>query len=226
MTHRTIARQLVSSLAIVGLALTACRPDPGTPSYPVFEPFDNADVLPGPFPFVEGDQRLSLGLFYETGFSEEIAIDNTITNYFIFDGTYDQEPSEDRIEGLESSAIIKNAGLPWWGGGIVYTAEFDLSEWTVMHASFKSTEATYEEGTEVFTEGPAGVGTGLLLSDYGFVADGAWHNLVIPLADFAGTDFTRVTIPAGFRSRAFTTEVPADGVLLVDDVYYTQEEVP
>ena len=90
------------------VALVGCREDPGDPNYPVYEAVGatDPDFLPGPFPFQEGDERLSVGVFYEGGASEVIEIDNVSNNYFIYEGTYEQFPSEDRVEGLVSEQLV------------------------------------------------------------------------------------------------------------------------
>ncbi|MEN0065580.1 MAG: hypothetical protein AAGA48_25795 [Myxococcota bacterium] len=211
--------QLLSSLAVVGLVMAACRPTPdGPPVYPEYEPFRAADELLGPFPFEEGDARLSFEVFYEGQFSDIIPIDGTTTNYFIYEGTYTQEPSADRIEGAESAAITKTDAQPWWGGGVVWTAPTDLSEWTTLHVSFKSLEPLFET-MDVLIEGPAGVSSRVKPADYGFVADNEWHSLVIPLEDFPAPDFTQIVVPVSFIADTGAT----GSTLLIDDVYYTQE---
>lgn len=207
------------SRSIVTLALVAaaaCRPMPeGAPKYPVYEEYRSADDLEGPFPYVEGEPRLSFGVFYEGGFSEEIPIDDTVTHYYIYETTYTQAPSSDRIEGTMSDALTVR--LNWLGGGIVWDAPRDLSAWTTLHASFKSDDALFEDlGVQI--ESPAGL-TRRIISDYGFVADGEWHSIAIPLEDFAGVNFSQVDIPISFLADTAST----GSVVLVDDVYYTQE---
>jgi hypothetical protein len=56
-------RLLLVSIPLGLLALTACRPGPeGPPNYPDYGTFvDPGDPrLPGPFPYVEGDNRTSV----------------------------------------------------------------------------------------------------------------------------------------------------------------------
>lgn len=210
---------VLPSLAVIGLAFVACRPGPdGEPVYPVYEEFVAGDELPGPFPYVEGEDRLFLGTFYESGFSEEVPIDNSTTNYFIYESTYTQQPSDDRVEGLESSEFTITDAQLWWGGGIVWDPPLDMSDWTTLHVSLKATDALFET-TDIIIESVGGVSTRVQPAAFGFQADGAWHSLVIPLSEFTAPDFSAIRIPFSMVNGAGAT----GSVLLVDDVYYTQE---
>ena len=53
--------------------------------------------------------------------------------------------------------------------------------------------------------------------DYGYVADGEWHTLSIPLSDFSGLDLNAVNI-----AFSLTSEGGAQGdQLLFDNLYFT-----
>ncbi len=56
---------------------------------------------------------------------------------------------------------------------------------------------------------------------YGWAADGAWHSLTIPVADFvaAGLDATQVAVPFVLSGGAGM----GGEKLLVDDVYFTAD---
>ncbi|MEO0600994.1 MAG: hypothetical protein AAF211_06135, partial [Myxococcota bacterium] len=105
-------RRLLTSLALVGVALGACRPVPdGDPQYPAFEPFRPADFLPGPFPFQDGDERLSLNVFYEGPFTEVLEF-GANADFFVYgndfstppgQATFETEPTDDRVEGGAST---------------------------------------------------------------------------------------------------------------------------
>ncbi|MEO0600993.1 MAG: hypothetical protein AAF211_06130 [Myxococcota bacterium] len=56
-------------------------------------------------------------------------------------------------------------------------------------------------------------------TDYGFVADGTWYSLVIPLEDFVGVDFSVANVPFEIGADTSTD----DSSLLVDDLYFTKE---
>jgi len=114
------------------------------------EPPVNPPPVP-PDPFQPGDERLSVGYFYEGGWSKEIPINTVTTNYFIFvfdenrvleTLTYSQTDSSDRIEGLISVEITLN-DFPFWGGGIIWEEPTDLSGWTTMFVAFKSSDASF-----------------------------------------------------------------------------------
>ena len=219
---RIDTRQWVLSLAIVGLASMACRPLPeGNPRYPEFEPIGaGADSLPGAFPWDGESPRLSFGAFYEGGSTDIIEIDGSVTNYFIYEGTYDQAETIDRVEGLVAAELTMTDAQVWFGGGVVYTSNFDLSEWTTLHASFKAPESEVAfESMDILIESDGGVSSRVKPVDFGFVADGEWHSVTIPLSLFAAVDFTQIRVPVSFVSDTG----PTGAVLLIDDVFYTQE---
>ena len=56
---------------MIALLLFACRPDPGNPQYPEMGDLPN---FGGPDPYEEGEDRLTLGLFYEMESSENYII--------------------------------------------------------------------------------------------------------------------------------------------------------
>ena len=199
------------------IALGACRLDPGDPQYPDWPVFEQEDGLPGPFPFEKGDERLSVGVFYEGLRTESIDIDGSTTNYFIFEGTYTQEVTDDRVEGLLADEIFITDLQVWWGGGIIWDPPRDLTGWTTLHISLKASDALFE----TMTVGPQTNGADNVVNavDYGFAADGEWHNLVIPMADLLGADLANVTSPLLLLNGQGTT----GSTLLVDDVYYTKE---
>ena len=189
-------------LMLTALWWGACHPDPGPPPYTDDEDFSGKvtpeEPLPGPDPYIQGDVRLSLGLFYEGGASEALAIDGVAANYYIYvlEGTttltYSQTDSNDRIEGLISDSIV-HGGHGWWGGGIVLSQARDMSTWGVMYVHLKA-----EQG---FAEVPIAMGdesgneVSVNATDYGYVNDGQWYQLAIPLSDFEGLDFKSITLP-------------------------------
>jgi hypothetical protein len=201
------------------LWLAACRPDLGRPEYPEFPAWtDTGDpFLPGPFPFRPGDERLSIGVFYEGESTESVPIDDTVTHYYVYSGTYTQTVTDDRIEGLRADVIVL-ASQPWWGGGVTWDSPRDLSAWTTLHASFKAADPVFD----AFEVGITGGGeVRLPASGYGFVADGAWHSLVVPLADFTagGCDLSQVTL-----ALMLISDTAAESAeLSVDDVYFSKE---
>jgi len=209
---------------VLPLLLLACRPRPdGPPVYP--EPGTFTDTLdpnlPGPYPYVDGEARLSVGVFYEGQASESIAI-GAGADYFIYDGTYTQSRSDDRVEGFESAQLELTGAGGFFGGGVTWVPGRDLSAWTTMHISLKSSDAvTGDVELRMIGGGNDGI---VRARTRGFSPDGAWHSLVIPLSDFTtqGVDLTNVTEPIQLISPA--TEPQA--VLLVDDLFFTQAVIP
>ncbi len=219
---------------LVGAA-AACRPDPGVPDYSAHTGLRDranaaAEELPGPNPYVLGAQRLYLGAFYEGGRSDEVLINDVDTFYFIFDTAGDgsgqitdsQEPDSDRLEGKLSDAIVLN-GTPFWGGGLIWTTARDLSEWNTMYISLKSADETFADFGIVTQSEDGSGGTRdfrLNASEYGYVNDGEWHSLRIPLEDFGGLDLSKTRSPL-----ILTDGVQGVGgeMLLVDDFYFTKE---
>lgn len=200
------------------LLVVACRADPGEPEYPVFPPWDevDADFLPGPFPYVEGDERLSFAVYYEGGASEVVEIDDATTHFYIYESTFTQATSEERIEGHFSDVITVSGAQLWWGGGVTWDNPTDLSEWTTLHASFRTTDALFADMVVAIAGGAEGRRKP---SDYGFAADGEWHSVVIPLSAFTGVNFGAVTTAFSLVADAGTP----DAELFVDDVYLTKE---
>lgn len=203
------------------LALAGCRADPGRPDYSgLSEVFERAnetrdnDVLPGPDPYVAGEDRLGLGIFYEGSASEVVPIDGTASAYYIFLAnnqlTFVQTSAADRVEGRQSD-LFTLAGAPWWGGGVVWDPVRDLRPWTVLSVSLKSNDLEDVNVTVGST-----VEVALPASSYGYAGDGQWHNLTIPLSDFeaGGVDLSAIRLVFALGG------VGGSGArLLVDNVY-------
>lgn len=184
-----------------------------------------------PDPFQEGDERLSVGYFYEGGRSQTIPINTVTQNYFIFaidpeepvaTLTYSQTTSYDRVEGLQSLEITLN-DWPFWGGGIVWDDPIDLSEWTTMYVAFKSSDASFERFNISLQSGPGEMPAGVDLDprNYGYQNDGEWHFLRIPLQDAIDLGWDPSQARSPFIIGA-PTERTAD-VMLIDNLYFTKE---
>lgn len=209
----------------LALLLAACRADPGDPSYldPGTASGDSGttdmDFLAGPDPYEDGVPRLTTGLFYEGDASEALVVDDTTRHYYIYSDTYTQTVDlDDRVEGREADVLVHTGG-DWWGGGITWDEATDLSDWTALRLSAKAESS----GIEGFGVAVTGGGSEALLaaSDYGFEADGTWHHLVFPAADFAaaGADLTAVTGPLVLLGAAGS----GGEELRLDNHYWTQE---
>ena len=204
--------------------------EPGAPDYASQEEFnweEEVEVveepLEGPDPFVPGEDRMSLGAFYEGGSSLEIAVDEITRHFYIYqdegsgDLTFSQSSSTDRLEGLRSDEVTHGGG-GWWGGGIHWDSPFDLSDWETLHIGLKSQDTAFES-VHIAMESE-GAALEIRVADYGFVADGEWHMVEVPLSVFsdAGVAMDAITIPMRMGGLAGD----AGATLLVDNLYLTR----
>ncbi len=212
------------SVLVAVAALAGCRPSPEEPLvYRNADDFTNpegpggGEPIEGPDPYEPGEARLALGIFYEGEFSEQVIIDDMLTNFFIFEGTFSMVLDSNVVaEGLESNRIT-HAGLTFLGGGINWMDSRGLSAWTTLYVSLNSSDASFSD-LEIVVQVESGE-AGVDASDYGFVNDGAWHHLAIPVADFEGIELTQVTGPFVFLGG--TGDLGER--LWIDNVYYTQD---
>lgn len=210
------------AFALAAALAGGCRPDPGTPVYPdrtatTDDTGGSADVLPGDAPFEEGDERLSFSAFYEGGYSEIVQINDDDNRIDVFEGSFSIVETDDRVEGVIANDFIV-ARDSWWAGAIAWDNGVDLSDWDTLHVALVSED----EAMDNFELGMKGgdVETKLLPANYGFVADGDWHVVNIPLADFTGVDLSNVTLGLIFSSGAGTT---GESITL-DDLYLVKED--
>jgi hypothetical protein len=170
--------------------LFACRPDPGAPSYPDPEPWtpsEDDDFYADPL--ADGEERLGYGVFYEGEATEALVVDGVDNHFYVYEGTFTVETTDDRWEGYVADELV-NTGVGWWGGGVHWDVPRDLSGWETLHfAARTDASASWSVG---LTGG--GAEARVTVSDYGLVADDAWHVLRVPLADFAAADLTAVTV--------------------------------
>ena len=173
--------------------------------------------LPGPYPYQEGEQRLSIGGFYEGGSSENIEINQENTHLYLYENTVAIEVSNDRIEGLSSDRLVHGGGA-WWGMGVHWNDTRDLSAWGTLYISFQST--TFAD-IEIGMTGANDDRHVVLASAYGYVNDGMWHTLAIPLADFVkdGLNLSAVSSPLNLTGPGGN----AGDYALLDNVYFTTE---
>lgn len=225
---------MIRRLATFGalLTLTACRPDPGPDDYASQEAFRfdagaprPENYVEGPDPWVEGEARLSVGLFYEGGATETVTIDDVTAHFYVYENTFAVvAEGQGQREGLSADRIV-HAGTPWWGGGVHWDTPRDLSAYTTLHVSLRSADAAFREVKLGMTSGAEGsasrVETQLPATDYGYSNDGAWHDLAIPIADFEakGLDLGAVSIPLLLGGGSGTSAES----LLIDDVYFGGE---
>ncbi|MCO4769914.1 MAG: hypothetical protein KDA24_07760 [Deltaproteobacteria bacterium] len=211
----------------LALPLLACRPDIGDPNYAQFlgDDDDSAGTtdpndFPGPDPYEDGEERLSIGIFYEGGYSSLIPLEAGAADYFIYDGTYDSFPDFDAREEGYQSDVIAPSGIGWWGGGVSWTPSIDLSSWTQMHVSFAA-DAPEFASFDIGFGGGSGSEVRVNVANYGFVNDGEWHQVVVPLADFVagGADLSSV----GLSFQLIAEGLVSGPQLRVDNLYFTKE---
>ncbi len=203
------------------LLALACRPDPGSPAYPDPTASHDSGVdtgdpnnYPGPDPYIAGESRLSLGAFYEGGYSELMPVDDVSLFFYIYSSTFTQETeTTERIEGYVSDRITVG-GVGWWGGGIQSNATVDLSAWDTLHFSAMSEDiADFDIRMQSGTEGAVEA------SGYGFAGDGEWHAMEIPLSDLTGVTLSTVTGLFIFIGEGD----PEGSVIYFDNLYYTAD---
>jgi hypothetical protein len=189
---------ILLSLAALSLAF-GCRPDPGTPDYGGQDQWlsdagddddatDDPDDLDGIVPWEQGDERMGLGALYEGPCLVCVQIDDISNHFYVYSNeftgraTFQTERSDDRVEGYESE-VWQHSGEGWMGGGIHYDEPIFLEDWHVMRVALKSSDPVYDGAQITMTGGGDSAAVGV--ADYGFVSDGEWHGLEIPLTDFA-----------------------------------------
>jgi hypothetical protein len=217
-----------SALGLV-LLLSACRPDPGPADYTGQDLPDGqnpdgggpvSEMLPGPFPFEAGQRRLMVGVFYETGRSEEVLLDNSTTNFYLYDNTVYVESDPDRVEGKTSDRILWNSKA-WLGFGVHWSTPRNLDAWKTLHISMKGTDAGFAKAKIGMSHGTGGNEKGFPVdaSKYGWKNDGEWHHLSIPVSDFTALGLRLNDVSAPF---VFTTEGGSSGQsILLDNLYFT-----
>lgn len=212
------------------LLLAACRPDPGPADYSDQGPVGGTDtdggtnpaseLLPGPFPYEAGQRRLMVGIFYETGRSEEVVLDNVETNFYLYDNTVYVESDPERVEGKSADRIVQN-GKPWMGFGVHWSTVRNLDAWKTLHVSMKSADPAFVNVKVGMSSGVKTEEKGFQLaaSKYGWVNDGQWHHLAIPVADYiaAGLKLNAVSSPFTFAAEGGA----AGQSLLLDNLYFT-----
>ncbi|MCE9673881.1 hypothetical protein LY474_39410 [Myxococcus stipitatus] len=204
------------------LALASCRPDPGDSDYENHQPTNPDDPgpggedenLPGPFPFQAGQRRLSVG-FYEGGKSEEIAINDTDTHVFLYEGTLTMETSTTRVEGKVANRVV-HAGKTWLGFGIHWDAPHNLDGWKTLHVSLNSADPGFAS-VKIGMSDTQGIQVDV--GKYGYVNDGQWHHVAIPVSEFtsAGVKLNAIQAPFVF----IAGQGPAGNSLLFDNLYFT-----
>ena len=99
---------------LILLNLNACRPPSGPDDYASQEYIPDA-AMPLTLELAEGEERLSIGIFYEGPFTEEVLVDDVSSHFYIYEETFSMISFDsDRVEGLNSDLITHRGGA-WWG---------------------------------------------------------------------------------------------------------------
>ena len=221
--------------------LWACRPEPIEYPYNTTTTSDTGsgevDLFAGPDPYQEGENRLSLGVFYEGGYSDFIPVDEESSFFYIWitedtsSPTFTQTPTTERIEGNIADEVTA-AEYGWFGGGVSWTTAIDMSDWTTIHLSVKSSDdvlSALQVGMGGYwASGGSCAGSGTKqnwvdLSAYGFVTDGEWHHLTIPLDDLDFClDMTQVVEPFSLLTSGLSPD-DAGTQFILDNLYFSEE---
>lgn len=173
------------------LAAVGCGDDGEPADYSGHENLVPPDVkYDEPDPYQRGKERLSVDVFYEGGRSKTIKVNGFRNHFYIFGfnefgrDTFTLVPAGDRMEG-EQSDLFTLVGTAFWGGGIVWDEPIDLSGWEYLFVALKSADPSFAriDLSLLSGEGDGPRSVALDPRTYGYVNDGEWHFLRIPLAD-------------------------------------------
>ena len=130
-------------------------------------------------------------------------------------------------EGVSYGVATFQGETTWWGISAVSTPYGDLSTFATgtLHAMIKTTTAAIKigfnspGGVDAFVEVRSG--------DYGFVNDGVWHKVSIPVADCVAvrTDVDLSNVENIFAISGVAGELDTEPVYF-DDVYYEMGGTP
>lgn len=129
------------------------------------------------------------------------------------------------FEGTQSWMITFKADQPHnaWGFVTQMGQPEDMSAWAngSMHLAVKGT-ATSVGVTMGSTNQSGGLSVKVDLAKYGYKPDNAWHECVVPLSDFTGTEFDKIEVYVGLVYPVETDTAPFDPDLFyqVDDIYW------
>ncbi|MBN2842282.1 MAG: hypothetical protein JXM68_04280, partial [Sedimentisphaerales bacterium] len=149
-------------------------------------------------------------------------------NFFIWENTLTAVTKTPK-EGADSLAYMSNAGIGWFGAAFTANVKLDLTAYryqnSYLHFAMKtSSSAAFQIGMKsgnvkdigqqwiVFAPGH---------DHYGFVRDGKWHEINIPLSDFASVDLSQV-------SQVFELLGTAGPIsdIEIDDIYFSGGGLP
>ena len=226
-------KRVAIALCFVFAACGDDRPDIDYSSHEGVREATSTDFLPSPVRFDRTIPRLSFGMFYELASNSpnerRILQNNLDSFFFIFDlagdgtgdFTGDIEETSDRVQGKFANRFV-HGGQSFWGFQVFWALTKDISQYDALYVSLKSSSATYADIEVAVQSGPPfpspTVSAAVRASTYGYVNDGQWHSLRIPVSDLEalGVDLRAVRVP--FQ---LTGDAGEGGELLfIDDVFY------
>ena len=150
-----------------------------------------------------------------------IAVDDVDVFFYVWEDTFSAiQNFEEPAEGLYSLEWFSK-GRGWWGGGIHHTTgSFDISMYNTLHLAMRSSSAEMADITVGMVSVDSTSDATVQAADYGWTADGTWHTIEIPLADFeaAGAELTAIETPLFLVGENATTEGES---IWFDDIYLT-----
>ncbi len=105
----------------------------------------------------------------------------------------------------------------WFGMGVYCRQNRNMANYANGHLHFHMKTTSTQRFAIGIASAAAGEGWVNITEEFGLVRDGAWHEVVIPLARFANVDFNTIV-----QIFMFNGDVPTTGIdVAIDNVYWT-----
>jgi hypothetical protein len=127
--------------------------------------------------------------------------------------------SELAVDG-DSSLMYNFPGGSWGGAYILLDTVADLSAYSNIHFSLNLPGNIVD--AEIKLESPATNAAIFLINYTGTDVGEGFTEFVVPLADFEGLDLTEISIPFAVWNPKDADGVITDGVVLIDNVYFSE----
>jgi hypothetical protein len=126
----------------------------------------------------------------------------------------------DAFEGTKGWQVTCGTGWSAWVFKSTSTTGVDMSAFTggKLHLAVKGSAPS----VGIFVNSLGATATTVDLATLGYAADGAWHEMSIPLSSFGSIDLSQVSVYAGFAAPAAQGGEYAAGLTyIIDDLYFT-----
>ncbi len=134
-----------------------------------------------------------LGLYTENpNISEKLEVNNSSIFLYIWDNTL-KVLTTNAYEGKNVMSFASVAGKTWYGTGLYANPAVDLSAYKngSLHFALKTTDT---KEFYIGIEGANRTKKTIIFNEpndpYGFVRDGQWHQIAIPMSEFSSVDLT------------------------------------